>query len=96
MKSDQLPFVSNTSTTGHKLQGCTKDQLYIPYWHYRTRNWPYVVISRVQTAKTLFIGELLHPTKDSSRDPHIVKMLSKDKLRAPESIEQASFGVDIQ
>jgi hypothetical protein len=35
------------------------------YWHYGTHNWLYVVISKVQTANGLFIGELLDPKKST-------------------------------
>ena len=75
MKANQFPFVSNTATTGHKLQGATKDSLYVPFWHYSTPNWPYVVLSRVRTRKGLFIGEKLNPDKDYSLDHRIVRMI---------------------
>ena len=87
MKGRQLPFVSNTATTGHKLQGATKDTLYIPYWHYGTPNWPYVVISRVRTRYGLFLGEKLNPDKDYSMDSRIVRMLNYFQQFTPDPFD---------
>ena len=61
----QMPPMSNTATTGHKLQGSSLDAVCVPDWNYSV-NWPYVVISRVRTLKGLFIGEKLDPSKDCS------------------------------
>ena len=44
---------SNIETTGHKLQGMTKNQLIVSSWMYSTRNWVYVVLSRVKELKGL-------------------------------------------
>ena len=84
MKAKQLPMVSNTATTGHKLQGASKDNLYIPFWHYGTPNWPYVMISRVRTRFGLFIGEPLDPDKDYKLDSRITSMLRKFEAIAPD------------
>jgi hypothetical protein len=50
----QFPLVSNSCTTGHKLQGCSCDGLLVNEWHYGG-NWVYVVLSRVRTRKGLWI-----------------------------------------
>ena len=52
MKTQQLPFVMNHATTGHKLQGASIDNLFVHNWYYRT-NWVYVVLSRVRTRSGL-------------------------------------------
>ena len=54
---------SNNATTGHKLQGCTIEDLYIPSWSNQT-SWSYVAISRVTTLEGLFLGRPLDPSKD--------------------------------
>ena len=46
MKATQLPVISNQSTTGHKLQGASINQLFANNWNYTT-NWSYVVLSRL-------------------------------------------------
>ena len=58
MKGYQLPIVSNTATTGHKLQGSSMDVLFVHEWNYTT-NWPYVVLSRVRTMEGLWFREPL-------------------------------------
>ena len=50
----QLPINMNDATTGHKLQGMSKDKLIIVSWSF-IPNWKYVVFSRVRTLKGLFL-----------------------------------------
>ena len=57
--------MSNTATTGHKLQASSLDAVHVPDWNY-SLNWPCVVISRVRTLQGLFIGKKLDPSKDYS------------------------------
>jgi hypothetical protein len=45
----QVSVKSNIGTTGHKLQGMSQDTLIVHSWNYRTPNWAYDVLSRVQT-----------------------------------------------
>ena len=44
MKATQFPVFSNQSTSRHKLQGASINQLFVNNWNYRT-NWPYIVLS---------------------------------------------------
>ena len=58
-----FPVNINTSSTGHKLQGRSKDIVIVSSWpklknNICFRNWEYVVLSRVRTLKGLF---LIHP-----------------------------------
>ena len=46
-KITQIPVNSNIATTGHKLQGMSKDIIVVNSWNYRCPNWVYVVLSRV-------------------------------------------------
>lgn len=50
---NRFPVLINYATTGHKLQGQTKTNLFISEWHYGA-NWPYVVLSRVKMLKDYF------------------------------------------
>ena len=50
----QIPINMNDATTGHKLQGMSKDKLIVVSWSYIS-NWIYVVLSRVRTLKGLFM-----------------------------------------
>lgn len=56
-KMTQLPVNSNDSTTGHKLQGMSKDVVIVTSWPSGGlfKNWEYVVLSRVRTHEGLFL-----------------------------------------
>jgi hypothetical protein len=51
----QIPLIRNLATTGHKLQGQTKDAIIVSDYMYAT-NWiVYVVLSHVTTRAGLFL-----------------------------------------
>ena len=58
-----IPINSNISTTGHKLQGKTLDNLIVNSWAYGCPHWVYVVLSRVITPKSLILNERLDAIK---------------------------------
>jgi len=58
MEGMQFPLISNSCTTGHKLQGYTAQDLLVNEWNY-TQNWAYVVLSRVTTMAGLFLRKPL-------------------------------------
>lgn len=51
----QFPVNTNIATTGHKLQGMSKDNLIVVSWNYAMVNWVYVVLSRVRTLSGLYL-----------------------------------------
>ena len=60
VKVKQIPVNSNiATTTGHKLQGTTKDILIVDCWSYTFANWVYLVLSRVRTLDGLFLCRCL-------------------------------------
>lgn len=59
----QFGVNSNVATTGHKLQGTSKDKLIVASWNFSVPNWIYVVLSRVRTLKGLFLTEKLDESK---------------------------------
>ena len=58
MRGLQFPLISNSATTGHKLQGCTLDNILVNDWYYQ-QNWAYVVLSRVREMKGLYMRQKL-------------------------------------
>ncbi|KAL7450493.1 hypothetical protein ACHAWC_005221 [Mediolabrus comicus] len=60
----QIPVNSNVATTGHKLQGMSKDIIIINSWNYACENWVYTVLSRARTRKGLYLNHPLDLTKD--------------------------------
>ena len=59
LKMTQFLVKSNIVTTGHKLQGQTKQYMIFGTWNYRCRNWVYVVMSRVKTLNGLLLPHTL-------------------------------------
>jgi hypothetical protein len=77
MKGTQFPIISNTATTGHKLQGASLDALLVSSWHYG-QNWAYVVLSRVRTMKGLYMNEELSLEKKKyAVDQDMISMIQK-------------------
>ena len=60
----QFGVIDNIATTGHKLQGASRDNLVINSWNYSCPNWVYVVLSRVRKLKGLVLNVLLDETLD--------------------------------
>ena len=56
----QVPVVSNSATTGHKLQGSGVDNLLVSEW-FNEASWIYVILSRVKTRAGLFLRHELKP-----------------------------------
>ena len=70
-KMYQIPANSNDATTGHKLQGMSKDIIIVSSWptgglSLMFKNWEYVVLSRVRTLSGLYLvepieGQIIQP-----------------------------------
>ncbi len=61
----QIPANINDATTGHKLQGMSKDVIVVSSWPtggLATKNWEYVVLSRVRKLSGL------HPVEPIDMD----------------------------
>ena len=69
----QLPINSNDATTGHKLQGMSKDVVIITSWPTGGlfKNWEYVVLSRVRTRNGLYLFEEIDMTKSFKPSPEL-------------------------
>lgn len=74
MSGKQFPLISNSCTTGHKLQGCTCSSLLVNDWHYGS-NWPYVVLSRVKTMAGLYIARPLDEDLSKYEMPEEMKRM---------------------
>ena len=62
-KIEQLDVLSGSASTGHKLQGQSKDALIVVDWTYKIDNWIYVVLSRVRTMNGIFFMQPIDPEK---------------------------------
>jgi hypothetical protein len=56
-KMKQIPASINDATTGHRLQGMSKDDIIVASWPTKLlfRNWEYVVLSCVRTVSGLYL-----------------------------------------
>ena len=77
VKICQFPVTVNHATTGHKLQGKTAKGLIIAEWARRTKNWIYVVLSRVKTLKGLFLMTKLPTEVETAPDPLVTQMMAR-------------------
>ena len=64
----QIPANSNDATTGHKLQGMSKDVIFVMSWPTRGlaamfMNWEYVILSQVRTLSGLYLVEPINMEK---------------------------------
>lgn len=78
MEISHFPLLLNFATTGHKLQGKTMKTLIIAEWRNK-QNWPYVVLSRVQSRDGLFLMTELPDHFSFTPPTHYLQMI--DNLR---------------
>ena len=77
MRGTQFPLISNTATTGHKLQGSSLMALLVNRWYYG-KNWVYVVLSRVRSMAGLYLLQPLLKQLDKYEvDVNMLGMLKR-------------------
>ena len=92
IKIMQFGINNNTATTGHKLQGMSKDSLFTVDYDYGTENWIYVLLSRVNEMKGYFsykqldINKLRKPDKDLLKDQKRLQQIEKKTLEFREKM----------
>ena len=90
MKIFQFGVNNNRATTGHKLQGMSKDCLFAVNYNYGTENWIYVILSRVRemngffSYKKLEISKLKKPDKELLKDERRLKQIEQRVLNMRE------------
>lgn len=72
-KIKQFGVNSNIATTGHKLQGMSKDKIIVTSWSYKFKNWIYVILSRVRTLDGLHLLQKLKPTHNFTVDEELLR-----------------------
>ena len=86
VRMTQLPLICNVATTGHKLQGQTKETMVISVWS-KKRNWNYVALSRVASRKGLYLVNPLSHTTDFGIPQELTVMLELLLRYSPEKIQ---------
>ena len=79
----QFPVNLNDGTTGHKLQGMSKDFLIITSWPSGGlfRNWEYTVLSRVRTLDGLFLFRPIDMDKSFTPSEELEAYLKHAKIQ---------------
>ena len=77
VQGTQFPLISNSCTTGHKLQGCSLQSILANTWYYGA-NWAYVVLSRVTTMFGLHMRKPLSKDLSKYKKPEAMKRMLED------------------
>ncbi len=59
----QIPANTNDASTGHKLQGMSKDVIIVTSWPTVFKNWEYVVLSCARTLSDFYLVEPINMNK---------------------------------
>ncbi len=96
-----IPANINNATTGHKLQGISKDVIIVASWPTKSmfKNWEYGVLSRVRTLAGLYLikpidinksfkpsDELKRYIKHAKEKETTLLTTRKDAIRATEGV----------
>jgi hypothetical protein len=84
-KMVQIPANSNDATTGHKLQGMSKDAIIVSSWPTGSlaamfKNWEYVVLSRVRTLSGLYLVKPIDMDKSFQPYPQLAAYMDKIRI----------------
>jgi hypothetical protein len=82
----QFPLLVNSATTGHKLQGQSKQDLVISVWS-KALNWNYVALSRVRTRSGLYLVSPLPYKADFSIPEDLDSMMKTLAKCSPTTLE---------
>jgi len=92
-KMNQIPANSNDGTTGHKLQGMSKDVIIVSSWPTGGlskifKNWEYVVLSRVRTLSGLYLVDPIDMEKLFNPSSQLRSYIDKIKQKETDILDQ--------
>jgi hypothetical protein len=92
-KTTQIPANSNDTTTGHKLQGMSKDTIVVTSWLTEGlaamfKNWEYVVLSRVRTLSGLYLVEPIDMDKSFKPSTELKKYIKNARRKETNMLEK--------
>ena len=92
-KMIQIPANSNDATTGHKLQGMSKDVIIVSSWPTGSlaamfKNWEYVVLSRVRTLSGLYMVKPIDMNKSFKPSPQLASYMDKIRKYEKDMLEK--------
>ena len=94
-KMNQFPVNCNDATTGHKLQGMSKDVIIITSWPSGGlfKNWEYVVLSRVRTRDGLYLFEPIDMTKSFKPSEELALFFKRAKQKQKAFLKQRTKAI---
>ncbi len=97
-KMNQIPANSNDATTGHKLQGWSKDIIIVLSWPTEGlskvfKYWEYVVLSHVCTLLGLYLIELIDMDKLFNPSPELRSYIEKDRKKEKQILEECQIAM---
>ena len=92
LKMRLLPVNISTASTGHKLQGRSKDTLIITSWpnfknNYIFNNWEYVVLSRVRTLSGLYLFQPIDLDKSFAPSEELNQFITRARQHEKRLLE---------
>ena len=91
-KMTQFPVNCNDATTGHKLQGMSKDIVIITSWPGGFfKNWEYVVLSRVRTHDGLYLFRKISMDKDFSPSLELSLFFKRTRSKEEAFIQENKY-----
>jgi hypothetical protein len=97
-KMKQIPANCNDATTGHKLQGMSKDVIVVTSWPTgglaaMFKNWEYVVLSRVCTLSGLLLVEPIDMEKSFKPSAEIKKYIENARRKETDLLENQKCSI---
>ena len=92
-KMTQIPAYSNDATTGHTLQGMSKDAIVVTSWPTgglaaMFKNWEYVVLSRLRTLSGLYLVEPIDMDKSFKPSTELKKYIENARQKETDLLEK--------
>ncbi len=92
-KMIQIPANINDATTGHKLQGMSKDVIVVSSWltgglATMFKNWEYVVLSRVRKLSGLYLVEPIDMNKSFKPSSELKKYIEYSRRKETDILEK--------
>ncbi len=97
-KMNQISANLNDTTTGHKLQGLSKDIVIVSSWPTGGlskvfKNWEYVVLSRAHTLLGLYLIEPIDMDKSFNSSPELRSYIEKARKKEKQILEECQIAM---
>jgi hypothetical protein len=94
----RIPANSNDATTGHKLQGMSKDAIIVSSWPTgglaaMFKNWEYVILSHVRTVSGLYLLKPIDMDKSFQPSPQLTSYIDKIRKFEKEMLEKHQHAI---